>query len=552
MLAVMEHSPDIAMSQYEFDEWCRIGLGLHHRDVDLASEWYRSAADKMHPDFQIYAATSVWVKWDHHEAIQWLQAAADQNYLPAKIFLAECYLQGLGVEESPNKAIMYLSDMAEGGDSNAQFNVGIALESQKDFDGAKRWYEKTLAQGHAGAMVNLGDLFYHGLLEEFPRDRKIAVAWYQQASDQGHPGACERLGYCYFNGVGVRSDSRLASRVPLYLRTVFERIWNGTAKVEVDLRGKFVPSDAAWGLMQTGRMTKLTLSENGLDVKRGIALADGLQKNPSLVKLVLQTNKIGDQGALALANVLQGRTNLRELNLQWNLIGAESGSVLSESISGLIHLQLLDLSGNQIGLRGFRALAKALQSLTRLKYLKLTYNSIGESGARALGKALCSLTGLRSFDLKKGYLESINFSMYMIGDDGTCALDVASKTLNNLKELSIGTNLIGDTGAHALAQAFQEKISLQTLSYDNNAGAFTLAEGLTHLSGLESLDLQGSEGALPLASALKTIKSLRKVYLAGNSIYNDAERQIREVLKNVEGKKVVALLVTSPHVTVAL
>ncbi|KXS08868.1 HCP-like protein, partial [Gonapodya prolifera JEL478] len=149
------------------------------------------------------------VKWDYKEAVKWFKKAAEeQNFPVAKVLLAECYLLGLGVEENLEQAIRYLSDVAQDGNADAQFNMGMVCEHQNNFDGAKSWYKEAVKQGHAGAMANLGDLYFHGVAGgDLYKDRnegiRKAVEWYTRASDQGHPRGREHLGYCYYRGLGV-------------------------------------------------------------------------------------------------------------------------------------------------------------------------------------------------------------------------------------------------------------------------------------------------------------------------------------------------------------
>jgi len=77
--------------------------------------------------------------------------------------------------------------LAEQGDANAQYNLGVMYDFGKgipqDFAAARQWYEKAAAQGHAGAQNSLGGLyeFGHGV----KRDDVRAYMWYNIAS--AHP-----------------------------------------------------------------------------------------------------------------------------------------------------------------------------------------------------------------------------------------------------------------------------------------------------------------------------------------------------------------------------
>jgi uncharacterized protein len=77
--------------------------------------------------------------------------------------------------------------LAEQGDANAQYNLGMMYDFKKgvpqDFATARQWYKKAAAQGHAGAQNNLGGLyeFGHGVTQDYVR----AYMWYNVAA--AHP-----------------------------------------------------------------------------------------------------------------------------------------------------------------------------------------------------------------------------------------------------------------------------------------------------------------------------------------------------------------------------
>jgi TPR repeat protein len=74
--------------------------------------------------------------------------------------------------------------LAEQGDANAQYNLGVMYDFEKgvpqDFATARQWYEQAAAQGHAGAQNNLGGLyeFGHGVTQDYVR----AYMWYNVAA----------------------------------------------------------------------------------------------------------------------------------------------------------------------------------------------------------------------------------------------------------------------------------------------------------------------------------------------------------------------------------
>ena len=102
--------------------------------------------------------------------------------------------------------------LAEQGDTNAQFNLGVIYQKgqgvkQDDFEAVK-WYRQAAEQGNARAQFNLGVMYDNG--RGVKQDDVEAVKWYRQAAEQGDANAQFNLGVMYFNGDGVRQDDEQA------------------------------------------------------------------------------------------------------------------------------------------------------------------------------------------------------------------------------------------------------------------------------------------------------------------------------------------------------
>jgi len=98
--------------------------------------------------------------------------------------------------------------LAEKGDVNAQYNVGIMYDSgagvPKDFTQALQWYRRAADLGHVYAQYALGLRYYRG--EDVARDITQALQWFQKAAEQGDVDAQFSLGGIYFRGDGVPRD----------------------------------------------------------------------------------------------------------------------------------------------------------------------------------------------------------------------------------------------------------------------------------------------------------------------------------------------------------
>ncbi len=85
--------------------------------------------------------------------------------------------------------------LAEGGDSQAQFGMGLAYGSYgtlASFSDAAEWYQKAADQGHTLAQFNLGVMYWRG--QGVGRDRERSKFWITKAAEGGDAGAQYKLG----------------------------------------------------------------------------------------------------------------------------------------------------------------------------------------------------------------------------------------------------------------------------------------------------------------------------------------------------------------------
>ncbi len=105
-------------------------------------------------------------------------------------------------------AVAIWRPLAEGGDADAQFNLGQAYRLGRgvalDLSAAKLWFERAAKSGHLDAETTLGLLtFQNG-------DRVEGLKWLKLAADQGDARALLVYGTALFNGDGVPQDRVLA------------------------------------------------------------------------------------------------------------------------------------------------------------------------------------------------------------------------------------------------------------------------------------------------------------------------------------------------------
>ena len=98
--------------------------------------------------------------------------------------------------------------LAERGDAEAQFNLGVSYEKgngvQQDYAEAIRWYRLATAQGYVAAMWNLWEMYGRNL--GVPRDPSKASQWFRQGAAEGDAVAQYILSGAYANGRYVPLD----------------------------------------------------------------------------------------------------------------------------------------------------------------------------------------------------------------------------------------------------------------------------------------------------------------------------------------------------------
>ena len=109
-------------------------------------------------------------------------------------------------------AVKELRPLAERGDAEAQYRVGLMYEFGKGYPQDKpqavAWFKKAAAQNHAAAQTELGIIYATG--DGVAQDNKQAVQWFQMAAPQGNVAAQYNLGLLYAKGQGVKLDNAQA------------------------------------------------------------------------------------------------------------------------------------------------------------------------------------------------------------------------------------------------------------------------------------------------------------------------------------------------------
>jgi hypothetical protein len=159
---------------------------------------------------------------DDEKSLLWSRRAAEAGHVDAMCLLAEHYLRGIGVSQDVAEATRWytraaaagsskarhnldlldrltereskpeqdkaptdaeLMRKAEGGDAEAQFQMGCELAKRNDLDGAKLWIERAARKGWPRAMSEMGTIYFAGL--GVAKDDAKAVEWWTKAAAAG-------------------------------------------------------------------------------------------------------------------------------------------------------------------------------------------------------------------------------------------------------------------------------------------------------------------------------------------------------------------------------
>ncbi len=195
-----------------------------------------SAAD------DLAAARHAYDKGDYSTAFKVWLSLAEQGNAEAQYCVGVMYDVAQGYAEAGR----WFRKAAEQGRAEAQHNLSVMYHEGKgvpqDYAEAVRWSRKAAEQGLADAQYNLGLMYAFG--QGVPQDYAQAVRWYRKAAEQGQAAAQTSLGAMYANGYGVTQDHAEAVR---WFRKAAEQ---GRAEAQYNLGftydfGRGVPRDNA-------------------------------------------------------------------------------------------------------------------------------------------------------------------------------------------------------------------------------------------------------------------------------------------------------------------
>ncbi len=189
-----------------------VGLFATNQEYSGILEYTKSSARNKDPRAQfnigIFLERGDYGPTNNLEALKWLRKAAEGGLADARVWLAECYLNGRGVPENPEEAVRFLREAAEQGDPEGQVMLGACYQRgcgiTKNSAEALGWFRKAADQDNPIGQDELGKFYYAG--EGLEKDDSLAAGWFRKAADQGYAEAQYHLGICYLLAQGVVKD----------------------------------------------------------------------------------------------------------------------------------------------------------------------------------------------------------------------------------------------------------------------------------------------------------------------------------------------------------
>ena len=169
-------------------------------DSDVASNYYKTACHLMQ-----LGEGSVWAT---ESMLRAFENAADMGHTYAKVLLARLLSSKqeskTRAEQIAREVRSEVQECADGGDSEAQWCLGILYQLEKDNSTAFDWFKKSADQGNMYAQFELGSCYWFG--DGIDENRSLAAEEWTKAVDQGHIDAQFHLSNLYRDGDGVTED----------------------------------------------------------------------------------------------------------------------------------------------------------------------------------------------------------------------------------------------------------------------------------------------------------------------------------------------------------
>ena len=235
------------------------------------------------------------------------------------------------------------------------------------------------------------------------------------------------------------------------------------------------------------KLKELDISYCNIQSSDSVHLAKALEENTStqLQNLWLERNPIGSEGAVAFANMLATNKSLTKLNMSDCGIQEEGAVCLAKAMEKNSSMTEFDISHNPIGSEGAVAFADMLATNKSLTELNIMFCDIQSSDSVHLAKALEENTTTQ--------LQTLELERNPIGSEGAVAFANMLATNKSLANLNMNCCSIQGESAVVFANMLKKNQCLKTLHFIGHSvgveGAIELIESLKHNTTLKELML---------------------------------------------------------------
>ncbi|MDP3478836.1 MAG: tetratricopeptide repeat protein [Desulfoprunum sp.] len=142
--------------------------------------------------------------------IGFIEVSARRGFPEAQSELGRWHDQGIWLHTSnQEEAATWYSKAAENDYAEAQYNLGLLLSEQRDYQRAVYWYLRAAIKDFSPAQNNLAVMYAKGL--GVSKNLRMANHWYEKAAQNGHEKAQYSLGIAYAEGEGIAIDHSKAA-----------------------------------------------------------------------------------------------------------------------------------------------------------------------------------------------------------------------------------------------------------------------------------------------------------------------------------------------------
>lgn len=243
-----------ADAQFNLGVMLSKGEGVN-KDENEAVYWYRKSAEQGNPRAQNNLGTMYengsGVTKNINTAIEWYSRAFQQGNKIAQYNLEQIMItKKKNDEKSVNNQyphtkteIELLLESAQQGDPNAQFELAMKYYEgsngvKKDYKKAVKWWRKVAEQGNADAQFNVGLMYANG--NGVIKDEAEAFKWWHKSAEQGSKDAQLNVGVMYAVGNGVARDEQEAIK---WLEKAAKQGEKRAQKILADMKSQAKTSD---------------------------------------------------------------------------------------------------------------------------------------------------------------------------------------------------------------------------------------------------------------------------------------------------------------------